>query len=368
MRTRRPISINNSLAHGICNYSCRLCGVNKPAYCGPRQFQDRAVTAGLIERVKEAAAAGIRVRYIANAGDGEPTLHPEFCERMGLFGEMLREWDAPSPAPEVSVVTNGSRLLLPGVLESFVENRLSMIVSFPTPEAEAYGEVMTGDPKRGAELLARVVPAVEAAMRLRAEGRLARLYFHISPPEREIVRRDFSKTVDFLTGLARSAGLGEITLVMFPATANRAGTVRNRISGTDMYRDFFRRYDGKKVNGVTVRMMLVLDRFFTGIGEIADLVRAFRFPCIWNASFFIAADGSSICCNDQAVSDPQGNVQLDSLEGLMRAKERQLPGSTCAGCDQRPEKMAGSPSVGFFALAARARLALAGTEADDGRA
>ena len=92
MRTRRQISINNSLAHGICNFNCSLCGVNKPNYRGPREFQSRAVTEKLIERVKEAAAQGVRIRYIANAGDGEPTLHPEFARRMDLFGRMIREW------------------------------------------------------------------------------------------------------------------------------------------------------------------------------------------------------------------------------------------------------------------------------------
>ena len=367
MKSRRPIAINNSLCHGICNYSCRLCGVNKPGYCGPKQFQPREVTERLIQSVTAAAAGGIHVRYIANAGDGEPTLHPEFCERMAMFGSMLRGWDAPVPPPEVSVVTNGARLLAPGILETVAENRLSLIVSFPTPEPGAYGEVMTGRAERGAELLGKVVPGIEAAMRLAAGGKLARLHFHVSPPEREVIRRDFARTVDFLTGAARSAGLGEVGMVMFPATANRSGLVRNRVAGTDMYRDLFRRYDGKPVNGVTVRMRLVLHRFFAGLGEIADLVRAFSYPCLWNANLFIAADGSSICCNDQAVRNPQGNVLTDSLAGLMAAKERQLPGGTCTACDQRPERMTGSPLACVFALAARVRLALAhGTAEKEG--
>ncbi len=364
MRSRRPIAINNSLCHGICNYSCRLCGVNKPGYCGPKEFQPRAVTEQLIARVQAAAASGIHVRYIANAGDGEPTLHPEFCERMAMFGSMLRCWNAPVPAPEISVVTNGARLLAPGILETLAENRLTLVVSFPTPEAAAYGGLMTGQPERGAGLLGKVVPGIEAAMSMAAGGGLARLNFHVSPPEREVVRRDFPKTVDFLTGMARSVGLAEIDLVMFPATANRSGLVRNRFAGTDMYRDFFRQYDGQPVNGVTVRMKLVLHRFFAGLGEIADLVRAFSFPCLWNANLFIAAGGESICCNDQAVRNPQGNVLTHSIAGLMAAKERQLPGRTCAGCDQRPERMTGSPLAAIFALAARARLALADMTTD----
>jgi hypothetical protein len=360
MRTHRPLSINNSLVHGICNYSCRLCAVNKASYCGPKAFQPRAVTERLIERVKAAATEGVHVRYIANAGDGEPTLHPEFCARMAMFGRMLREWSAPVPAPEVSVVTNGARLLLPGILETIAENRLTLIVSFPTCQPEAYGQVMVGDGSRGAGLLEKVVPGIEAAMKLAAEGRLARLYFHLSPPEREVVRRDFAATVDFLTSRARAAGLGEIELVMFPATANRSGLIRNRIAGTDMFRDLFRNHDGAAVNGVTVRLKLVLKRFFEGLGEIADLVRAFRFPCLWNANLFIAAGGESICCNDQAVRNPLGNVLTHSIAELVAEKEAYLPGGVCAGCDQRPERMTGSVAACAFALAARARLALAG--------
>jgi mRNA-degrading endonuclease RelE of RelBE toxin-antitoxin system len=141
LRTRRPISINNSLVHGICNYSCKLCGVNKPHFRGPKGFQSRQVTKGLLQRVKEAARAGIQVRYIANAGDGEPTLHPEFKEQMAMFGDLIRNWDVIGmEPPEVSVVTNGARLLEPGVLETFTANPLTLIISFPTPDPEGYGE------------------------------------------------------------------------------------------------------------------------------------------------------------------------------------------------------------------------------------
>jgi hypothetical protein len=359
MRTRRPLAINNSLAHGICNYSCRLCAVNKPGYCGPKAFQPRAVTERLIARVEEAAAAGIRVRYIANAGDGEPTLHPEFPERMDLFGRMLRGWSAPVTAPEVSVVTNGLRLLAPGVLEALARNRLTLVVSFPTCKPEAYGQAMTGKAECGAELLARVVPGIERAMAMAARGELARLYFHISPPEREFVRRDFPETVEFLASRARAAGLRELELVMFPATSNRSGLLRSRFRGVDTYRDLFRAWDGRELAGVTVHLKLVLKRFFEGLGEIADLMRAFRFPCLWNANLFIAAGGESICCNDQAVRNPLGNVLTHSIAELVIEKETYLPGAVCAGCNQRPERMAGSPAAWAFGLAARTRLALA---------
>ncbi|HOX05643.1 MAG TPA: radical SAM protein [Planctomycetota bacterium] len=361
MRTRRPISINNSLAHGICNYNCRMCGVNKPGYRGPREYQPREITARLIERIREAAIQGLRIRYVANAGDGEPTVHPEFAGRMDMFGRMAASWDVPGmPAPEVSVVTNGSRLAAPGVLEALARNRITLIVSLPTPDPEAYGAIMTGDARRGAELLGQVTPGIEAAMRLAAGGRLGALHFHISPPEREIVRRDFARTLDFLAARARAAGLGALNLVLFPAAANRTGLVRSRGGGVDMFRDLFARHDRREINGVAVRMSLSFKRFFPRPGEFLDLLRSFRFPCVWNSQLFIAADGASICCNDQAVRRPMGGVLTHSLAGLIEAKEQHMPDNLCAACDQRPECMSGSLIARAFALAARARLALAG--------
>ena len=126
-----------------------------------------------------------------------------------------------------------------------------------------------------------------------------------------------------------------------------------------MYRDFFKQYNGKFVNGVQIRMQLVLKRFFHSGLEIADLVRSFRFPCLWNANFFIAADGSSICCNDQSVRNPQGNILTDSIETLMQYKEQFLPEKVCARCNQSPQNLKGSFLVRFFSVLARLRLQIA---------
>ena len=359
MKTKRPLSINNSLVHGICNCNCQTCGVNKPNYRGPREYQTEDVTRRLISRVEEAGAAGIRVRYIANSGDGEPTLHPDFAARMGLFGRMLREWKAPVPAPEVSVVTNGQRLLEPGVLEAVADNRLTLIVSFPTTEPSDYGLLMFGRPERGSEVLEAVKAGIRRAMELRAEGRIPRLCFHMSPPERELLRRGFASTVEFLTSEAARAGLEAIELVLFPATSNRSGLIRSRGGSVDFYPDLFRAFDRREVNGVRVEMGISYRRFFPRLWEVLDLVRSFSLPCLWNAHLFITAAGDSICCNDQAVRAPRGNVRNDSISGLMARKEAHLPGAICAGCDQRPDRMRGGLAVKVFSLLARTRLALA---------
>jgi len=318
------------------------------------------VTKTLLRRIRESADSGVYIRYITNSGDGEPTLHPEFRSRIGMFGTMLREWDiSGTPPPEVSVVTNGSQLHLPGIENSFKENQITMIISFPTANPESYGTVMAGDSGRGASMLSVVLPNIEKAMVLRAEGYLSKLYFHISPPETEIIRNDFPETIDFLTNTANRSGLEEIELILFPAISNRSGLVRSSVVRVDMYKDLFKHYNGRIVNDVKIRMKLVLKRFFVDAGEIADLVRSFRFPCFWNANFFIAADGSSICCNDQTVRYPNGNIMDDSIEILMENKEQFMHGRICSGCNQSPHRLKGSPEAVLFSYIARARTFLA---------
>jgi len=218
---------------------------------------------------------------------------------------------------------------------------------------------MKGDSEQGEALLSKVLLGVEKAMALRASGHLSRLYFHISPPETEIIRRDFPETINCLTEIASRNELHEIELVLFPAKSNRSGLLRNSISTVEMYRDLFKRYNGKSVNGVDIKMQLVVKRFFHSGFEILDLVRSFRFPCLWNANFFIAADGSSICCNDQSVRNPLGNILNDSIETLMQYKEQFLPEKVCGGCNQSPQNLQGSFQVILFSFIARLRLLIA---------
>ena len=356
VKTHRAISINNSLVHGICNYSCRLCSINKATYNGPKEYQPFEVTKTLIRRIRESARSGVYIRYITNSGDGEPTLHPEFRSRIGMFGSMLREWDFPGiPSPEVSIVTNGSRLHLPGIEDSFTENTITLIISLPTIKPESYGAIMADDSSRGASMLSVVLPNREKAMMLRAEGYLSKLCFHISPPETEIIRSDFPETVDYLTNIANRNGLEEIELILFPAISNRSGLVRSSVIRVDMYKDLFKHYNDRIFNDVKIRMKLVLKRFFVDAGEIADLIRSFRFPCLWNANFFIAADGNSICCNDQIVRYPNGNIMYDSIDTLMENKEMFMSGSICSGCNQSPHELKGSPEAILYSYIARAR-------------
>ncbi|MBA4387645.1 MAG: hypothetical protein C0404_06665 [Verrucomicrobia bacterium] len=319
------------------------------------------LTALLIQRVKDAASDGVRIHYIANAGDGEPTLHPHFAECMDMYGEMLKNWPptAAVAAPEVSVVTNGSSLAEPGVLDAIVRNGITLIVSFPTSDPASYGEVMAGEPSRGAELLAKVLPGLRRAMSLAGAGWIRKLQFHISPPVRDIVRRDFPKTVDFLSSMAAAAGLKSLDLIMFPATTNRSGLIRNSVKGADMYADLFGKFNGQVFNGVKVNMRQMFRRFFRSLFDLFDLIRSYEYPCLWNSQLFIAPNGESICCNDQAVRNPMGNIRADSIRSLIERKETYVPGRTCTACDQQPAKMTGGLSMAVFARLAAARQWLA---------
>lgn len=333
--------------------------MNKPGYSGPRQFQPPEVTEIFVSRVHEAAQQGMRIRYIANSGDGEPTLHPEFAKRMAIFGHLLRKWDQSLMRPEISVVTNGSRLAEPEVLNAVAENGLTLIISLPTIDPDSYGKIMFCNATLGATMIARVRSGIIAAMQLLGSGRLVALHFHISPPDRKIIRRDFPEMIKYLTSIASDAGVNAISLIMFPATSNRSGLIANQTYVTDTYRDLFHHYNGRCHSGVTVKMQLVLKRFFSNFVEIADLVRHFHYPCLWNANFFIAADGTSICCNDQTVRCPQGNILLNSLRELLTAKERRGPVAICDTCNQRPEFMHGSALTFAYSLAARTRINMA---------
>ncbi len=356
MRTRRPIVINNSLCHGICNYNCQLCSVNKPTYNGQKAFQPLSITKRIIELTQSAASNGISIGGIHQSGAGEPTLHPQFRDCMELFGNMVRRWPVQKPVPEIAVVTNGSNLIDDDVIAGLVENPVTVYISFPTAVPEAYGRLMLNDQSRGKEMMAQVTTGISELMRKKSPNKL---YFNISPPDRDIIRRDFERTIDLLTKLAKFAGLDFIQLVMFTATSNRGGRIKNKIRGVDSYKDFISRFSGEIVNDVKVFMTTELERFFPRFSHLVDFIRSFDYPCLWNGNLLIAADGRSICSNDQVGKYSFGHVMETDIEGLMSLKERHSQSKLCAACDASPQKLYGSPAAILFNFASRIRIQLA---------
>jgi hypothetical protein len=307
------------------------------------QFQDSATTKKLIERIEEADADGVTIRYLANAGAGEPTMHPEFCEVMGSYGDFLRKRAAEHlPPMEISVVTNGAKLTENGILDAIAGNEVSLIVSLPTLDPEKYGTLMVRDATRGRELLEVVLDGLNRAFRLQGNGVLKKLFIHVSPPVASTIRSGFDTLVTTLTSMAHTGGASELSLVMFPTRSNRSGLAGRIRGGTDLYPDLFRRYNGKQVNGVQIHMTTTLRRFFHSPLELVDFFLHFRYPCLWNANLFIAADGRSVCCNDQACRISMGSVMSHSVRELVTVREQFTPSVVCTHCNQAPEGMGGS--------------------------
>ncbi|MBW2734712.1 MAG: radical SAM protein [Deltaproteobacteria bacterium] len=357
MRSRRSFLINNGLSHGLCNYDCGLCSVNDPSYDGPRELQSAEVTEALLGRVREAAEEGVWVRHVGYSGHGEPTLHPEFTDRVDMLGELVRSWRSVNPPPVVGVVTNGSRLLENGILDAFSRNPVGLTLSLPTVDPQAYGKVMVKDPAQGPELLARVLEALDHAFELQARGHLAWLLFHISPPDPEVIRPHLPATLDALTRRAAARGVREIRVTLFITVANRSGKIRGGSNRADSFRDLRKRFHGQLLNGVLVKLEMSLDVMYPSMTHLADMLWAFDYPCLWNGNFVITANGSSVCCNDQSRRHPMGNVLTHSLREMIEEKEAFAGSpSLCGGCNQKPHQLTGSALARLYATASSVRM------------
>lgn len=349
MKTKRPISINNSLVHGICNCNCITCGVNKANYRGPKQYQSEAITKKIIERIREAASKNIYIKNLDNSGDGEPTLHPEFSKIMDLYGEMKSNWKSKSvPPPSISVVTNGQFLNKSEVVDALIRNNIKVKISFPTNQAEHYGQIMYCDPTRGQDALANIRKNISKIMDLVSDKKIPELEFHISPPFLKYVKPDFPETLEYLTKTASRNNLQEIRLAMFPAPTNRGGLVKSLFSNVEKYQAYFRKYNNKKLHNTKIKMFLSYKHFYPSYLDFLDVLSAYDQPCLWYAgNIFITPSGATCCCNDQNVLDPMGNVNEHSIDKIMELKERQLPSKVCATCNQTSIHMV---KYGFFPI------------------
>ena len=338
MRTKRSITINNSFVHGICNCSCVTCHINKPTYQGPKTTQTREMVQTIADRVREAEREGLYIRAIGNSGDGEPTLHPEFADRMAIFGDLIRNWRSDRhPAPDVCIVTNGLKLSDPEIIRSLVENRISLKISFPTSNPEHYAQIMQPvNQASGPELFQDLMPALENVMKLKRQGHFPRLEFHVSPPYYEHLYPDFPATVEFLAEMAGRQGLADVNLKMFPVLANRGGTVKGPKQRLELYHDYFKRFNNRRIHGVRVNMFYSYDFFYPNLSYLFDLWRAFDYPCLWFGNIYLSPFGESGCPNDQSVEDPEGNILTHSLREIMEIKETRIPGPVCKACNQKP--------------------------------
>ncbi|MCH5335023.1 MAG: radical SAM protein [Alistipes sp.] len=113
VRSRRlgiSLGVNLPPAHSkICSFDCIYCecGFNGE-HAGDRRFADRGRVSLLLEgKLREMAGAGALPDVITFAGNGEPTLHPQFGE---IVGDVLALRDRYCPAARVSVLSNATQI------------------------------------------------------------------------------------------------------------------------------------------------------------------------------------------------------------------------------------------------------------------
>ena len=93
----------------LCSFDCIYCECGWNAdHPGPRRFNDRQeVRTQLEATLRRMVAAGTPPDVITFAGNGEPTLHPDFET---IIGDTLALRDALCPSARVSVLSNATQL------------------------------------------------------------------------------------------------------------------------------------------------------------------------------------------------------------------------------------------------------------------
>lgn len=142
-----PVTVEVDLV-AYCNHRCFWCvdPLHKPIKA------ERGFVEQLLKELSAFSVNGFGVQGIVFKGGGEPTLHPDFAE-------LLRA--ARSFGFEIGVVTNGSRLLHPGVAEALAECAAYVRVSIDGPTPQTHLRI------HGTLDFAHIVAGVERLMSLR---------------------------------------------------------------------------------------------------------------------------------------------------------------------------------------------------------
>ena len=113
VRSRRlglSLGVNMMPASGkICTFDCIYCenGLNAERPCHEPYNTAAVVLDALEAKLREMAAEGELPDVITFAGNGEPTMHPQFEE---IIDDVLKIRDNYAPSAKVSVLTNGTML------------------------------------------------------------------------------------------------------------------------------------------------------------------------------------------------------------------------------------------------------------------
>ncbi len=104
----------------VCNFNCIYCecGWSHENREGKVLFPSRAeVGKALAAKLSGMKESGIRPDVITFAGNGEPTLHPDFP---GIIDDTIQIRDSLFPGTEIAVLSNSSTITIPGIREALL--------------------------------------------------------------------------------------------------------------------------------------------------------------------------------------------------------------------------------------------------------
>lgn len=112
-----------------CNFNCVYCECGNNIPGGRIELPRRNDIADALEqKLKDCSAQGIGIDSITFAGNGEPTIHPDF---RGVMEDTVRIRNQYFPKAQISVLSNATRIGNAGVVEGLmmVDNRILKIDS-----------------------------------------------------------------------------------------------------------------------------------------------------------------------------------------------------------------------------------------------
>ncbi|MCD8174302.1 MAG: radical SAM protein [Alistipes sp.] len=103
----------------LCNFNCIYCECGWNPEGGRPRFNDRETVNRLLgEKLKEMVAGGTPPDVITFAGNGEPTIHPEFA---AIIDDTIALRDRLCPSAGISVLTNGTMICRDSVREALTK-------------------------------------------------------------------------------------------------------------------------------------------------------------------------------------------------------------------------------------------------------
>ena len=115
------LGVNLMPADGkLCSFDCVYCecGFNKPSHSGSKRPSREQVKADLEKQLQKMVEEGRLPDVITFAGNGEPTLHPDFA---GIIDDTIALRDRYCPQAKVSVLSNATMAFKPDVRDALLK-------------------------------------------------------------------------------------------------------------------------------------------------------------------------------------------------------------------------------------------------------